>query len=706
MTTERKPRNNELTMTKRAKIPLSRFASIVFSVSSSVLGVAFAEEVEYVESTGTQYFNTGIVPSSTTRMVVDAAFMKHGSAQYMGWAASNPGEAFLFGANDGGRPYGIVTPSDYLSPVLLTNTYLGVGVRHRWGLSSGAQSLDGVVCKSGTIGDTAKSGNTLYLFARHHGWGAEGDAEKYDCCCNLRMYSCQIYEGDTLVKDYVPFRNADGLFGLSNRVDGVFQTATGGMLYGPVDIPVEYVEATGEQHLDIEYVPSEKTRLIADIQYTVVPASLAASGWHSQYSKEAFVFGVDGGYFKTCVNPTNVWQDSGVSADTKRRVFDIQSGSQKLGIVENGETNFVQFATSTYSDPDHSAESIFLFARHAKWVTEPIPEVNGWCSMRIYGLRIYENGELVRDFVPCVRNGRAGLKDVLSHSFKESVEFGLKRPAETVEYDFVASDFAQYLKTGVVPSSATRIVTDFQYTMVTGMCANGWSGDNAESLCFGILSNRFAAAFMANGYKTLIPIIFDGQEVSFDMERHTFDLKSGSQKFDDREFGANIIGDSASYGQQMYLFARQSEWSKSVAQGSSSGYAAMRIFSCQIYSGDTLVRDFVPCTSDGVAGMLDRVTGVFMPSETAFPLVVGNLDRVEQQLYYIEGTGSQYINTRHVPCADTRIVTELRFRELTGSSHQIMGWAATNPGEAFLFGITSDGYFGGCLNMNYSSITT
>ena len=32
-----------------------------------ILGTAFAGEVEYVESTGSQYFNTGIVPKSTTR---------------------------------------------------------------------------------------------------------------------------------------------------------------------------------------------------------------------------------------------------------------------------------------------------------------------------------------------------------------------------------------------------------------------------------------------------------------------------------------------------------------------------------------------------------------------------------------------------------------------------------------------------------------
>ena len=665
-----------------------------------ILGTAFAGEVEYVESTGSQYFNTGIVPKSTTRVVLDAQFMKHGKVQFMGWAAANPGEAFLLGVNADGRPTGIVTPDNYSATHLLTNIVLNLGKRYTWDFSSGAQSIDGITYEEGTIGDTAESSQTFYLFARHREWGDP----KYDNFCHIRLYSCQIYDGDTLVRDYVPFCDDTGSFGLSNRVNGVFAKATYGALYGPVDVPVEYVEATGEQHLDTGYIPTDKTRLVADIQYMEAPASaLAASGWHSNGGKEAFVFGITAGNFKTCVHAANTWQDSGVPADTKRRVFDIQSGSQKLGVVENGETNLVEFATSTYSDPDASAKSIFLFSRHAEWATGT-GQANGWCKMRVYGLRIYEDGELVRDFIPCVRNGKAGLKDVLSGSFRDGVEFGLKHPiTETVEYDFATSDCNQYLKTGIVPAAATRIVTDFQFTALSGMRVMGWAGSSTEAICFGVNSNCFACAFLANGYKTAVPIVLDGQEVTNDVERHTFDLASGSQKFDGREFGTETIGNTAAYGQQMYLFARQSEWDSATSPGSSSCHAALRIYSCQIYSGNTLVRDFVPCTADGVAGLLDHVTGIFLPSETAVPLEVGNLEQMEGSLYYVEGTGTQYTDTGYVPCAKTRVVTELRFRDTTGSTRQMMGWAASNPGEAILIGVGVSGYFGGYLNMNYSA---
>ena len=664
----------------------------------AVLGTAFAGEVEYVESTGSQYFNTGVVPGPTTRLVVTAQFTKYGSTQMMGWAATNPGEAFLIGVNESGRPTGIVTPDNYSAPYVLTNAVLSLGKRHTWDFSSGAQILDGKTYRDGTIGNTAEAGQTLCLFARYREWGNYG----HDNLCHLRLYSCQIYDGNTLVKDYVPFRSEDGSFGLSNRVDGVFAKATYGTLYGPVDVPVEYVEATGEQHLDTGYTPTDKTRLVADIQYTSVPASaLAASGWHSNGGKEAFVFGVTSGSFRTCVHPSNVWQDSGVPADTKRRVFDIQSGSQKLGLVENGATNLVQFATSTYADPDSSARSIYLFARHAEWA---VGMVNGWCAMRVYGLRIYEDGVLVRDFVPCVRNGKAGLKDILSGSFCAGGGFGLKRPiSASEEYDYALSDGRQYLNTGIVPAANTRIVTDLQYTKTAAMSVMGWAGAVAESISFGLNSNCFACAFLASGYRTAVPIVLDGAEVPIDAGRHTFDLKSGSQKFDGREFGTGTIGNSATVGQQMYLFARHTGWEAEVSQGSSSCNTSTRLYSCRIYSGDTLVRDFVPCVADGVAGLLDRVTGVFMPSETALPLEVGNLEQMDRRLYYIDGTGTQYINTGFVPSAKTRVVTDLRFRDTTTGAHQMMGWAATNPGEGFLFGFYSTGYFGGYLNMNYSS---
>ena len=41
----------------------------------------------------------------------------------------------------------------------------------------------------------------------------------------MRLYSCQIYDNDTLIRDYVPCMDNNGVYGLYDKVNGVFYTS-------------------------------------------------------------------------------------------------------------------------------------------------------------------------------------------------------------------------------------------------------------------------------------------------------------------------------------------------------------------------------------------------------------------------------------------------------------------------------------------------
>ena len=53
-----------------------------------------------------------------------------------------------------------------------------------------------------------------------------------DLGLNCRVYSCQMFGGETLVRDYIPVRQkSTGLYGLLDRVNNVFYTSPNGTLF-------------------------------------------------------------------------------------------------------------------------------------------------------------------------------------------------------------------------------------------------------------------------------------------------------------------------------------------------------------------------------------------------------------------------------------------------------------------------------------------
>lgn len=80
--------------------------------------------------------------------------------------------------------------------------------------------------------NTSKYYNTIYLIAR-------GEASNLKC----KIYGCKIYDGDTLVRDFIPmYQKSKDLYGLWDRVNEEFYTSpngvkfTGGERYDTTDI--------------------------------------------------------------------------------------------------------------------------------------------------------------------------------------------------------------------------------------------------------------------------------------------------------------------------------------------------------------------------------------------------------------------------------------------------------------------------------------
>ena len=218
-----------------------------FGIAMSPLAVHAAlpdgyTKLEYIESSGTQYINTGIVPKTTTRVVVDFSLTTTAGGQWNGWGSTGSKESFFFGAAKAGT-FHISLSGDW------TNTDTGIAIdtsRHAVDMSMSALKFDGeeFVNASSSPFSNAASGNTLYLFAMHQGW-----SPGIGSYSSMRLYSCQIYDGETLVRDFVPVvQDSDGQAGLYDTVSGTF-FANGGtgsfVASDPVDLPDDALVIAG-----------------------------------------------------------------------------------------------------------------------------------------------------------------------------------------------------------------------------------------------------------------------------------------------------------------------------------------------------------------------------------------------------------------------------------------------------------------------------
>ena len=171
-------------------------------------------------------------------------------------------------------------------------------------------------------------------------------------------------------------------------------------------------------------------------------------------------------------------------------------------------------------------------------------------------------------------------------------------PSEYRAVEYVESTGSQGVNTKVVPSSSTRVVANLAFTETpTALACCGYS----TAFVFG----ADATGWYANLGATVRP------DASFDLDRHTFDVVNGSQKFDGIEFGtgASCSVGTAAYGQTLYLFGSRQVWLEKIQYPMKA-----RIYSCQIYSGETLVRDFIPCyliSDETKVGFYDVASNAF-----------------------------------------------------------------------------------------------
>lgn len=176
--------------------------------------------LDYIESSGTQYIDTGYKPTNNSRVVMEVEALKSGVYPFFGARTANGVDSFVLWEMSSNS-----IRSDF-------NT-TGIETTVSKVLSHVVIDKNKNVCKFGdtTITNGAASFNCSYnlcLLALNS--GGEVDERKL----SAKLYRCQVYDNDKLIRDFKPCKNSNGILGLYDSINNKFykNSGTGNFIAG------------------------------------------------------------------------------------------------------------------------------------------------------------------------------------------------------------------------------------------------------------------------------------------------------------------------------------------------------------------------------------------------------------------------------------------------------------------------------------------
>lgn len=187
--------------------------------------------LEYIESTGTQYINTGYkMTSNYEELNMKFRFLSSYSGKTLiGTQDSSYSGATLYSINI------------YQNQLFVANSHnvwswdATVGADYEIDVSangaSGSVLVNGAASSFSIKGNIDKKDNIL-IFC-----GDVAGTPNLSQAVSARLYFCKIYDNGALVRDFIPCKNASGVVGLWDNVNGKFyQNAGSGSFIGGAEI--------------------------------------------------------------------------------------------------------------------------------------------------------------------------------------------------------------------------------------------------------------------------------------------------------------------------------------------------------------------------------------------------------------------------------------------------------------------------------------
>lgn len=357
-------------------------------------------QLQYVESNGQQYINTGITRDA--RWEFDIQFdTSVGHRQLMGYHGNF---VEYWGVQASGH-YGIHEECNFIAKK--------------------AGQRDTIIHNFGDQGkyELMVQDQVLHLLSGQKGGNPEyqlfcilGLLEQYGC--SAKLYGCNCVQNGEIVRKFIPARrNLDQIAGLYDLIEGRFYTSDSDThLIAGEEVKkytrLEYLQTDGNQYINTNFrIPRAAPSDIFEVEATVL-----ITGYNTNGGRE-FLFAFDssshnhyaeftGGKFGCA----NVYITDACDIGTKYNVKMTIHGQTKTVYNINGKTA----ETSASQSLNWGNFNLYRIDKGYRGH-----------FVRIYHLRMKYNGEIVREYVPVIdETGKCGMLDLISWTLYENCGTG------------------------------------------------------------------------------------------------------------------------------------------------------------------------------------------------------------------------------------------------------------------------------------------
>lgn len=342
-------------------------------------------------------------------------------------------------------------------------------------------------------------------------------------------------------------------------------------------VELDYIESTGVQAIDTLVIAKDITKVVTDFQLVSV-----VSGTESQVMA--------------------VWSDVNNCMQCGSDGTNFMATSR--GTIYSQTSNVLARTIGTSAPVGSPNISISIFAQNnTSWLSKA----------KLYSCKIYKDTTLVRDFIPAKRisDGKCGLWDKVNYKFYTDINgnnftAGTEKTAIAAigtPIEYIQSSGTQYINSNFIPKATTRTIMKAE--------PMAWS---AWSAFFGTRNTTSPAASQA--YIAAVPAAtlyrsdYFGSSLTAEtptiMQITNIDKNKNICSFN------NIMitntSSTVNATTNMFLLALNDV-------GTAKYFLSAKLYSCQIYDGNTLVRDFIPIkTTTNIYGLWDKVNKVFYPN--------------------------------------------------------------------------------------------
>lgn len=600
-------------------------------------------EVEYIQSNGTQYIDVGLKANGNTGLDIIFSNSITNDLPVLGSRTSWSSNSFSINWANG--KYAFNYGNYALSQNLTTNVSIDTN-KHTASIRSGG------VCKfdswSYTFGNyTFTTPNNIVLFS------LDNNGTIVFTQANINIYMCKIYDGDVLVRNFVPCLDNNNVPCMYDKVEGkaYYNAGTGTFSYGREIHRVEYIENlqadSSRNWINTRIVTDNTTKWEVKISYNDTnTGKLMGSGiggdtrFNLGIESNKFRFGFGGGWFDA--------NSQVYTPDTEPHVW-VLDCSTKTGTIDgHSAVSTSTFGTNTYP--------IALFGRTNN---DNSIESSNTTVGKIYYSKIWKNNILVSDMIPVRDENNVGyMFDKVTHTLYANAgtgsltygpelpkkklrlirESNRRVPAGFTEVEYLQSSGTQYIDTGYKPNNNTEYEVS-GYMNPSGVFGVArWSGEptydtfGAHSITANPLD--YYGRYSSNKYLNLPSSVFSKQIVW----KHTSTNISVKNAIDGTSYvNQNIVTDTFQSTYNLWIFGFNNMGTIL------SRNVGCKINAFKIWDNGVLIRDYIPCLdTNNVPCLWDIVEQKAYYNSGSGSFTYGNqIIPVE----YIESTGTQYIDT-------------------------------------------------------------